>query len=91
MSKLSQVTLLSFGTLFGGAAGFYVLEAYKIRENVSAQPMPFDPCFVSTDLFQVVPCHHANDFFLSTVLTLYASQERRLGMFLDRKEQNVKA
>ncbi|OZJ05995.1 hypothetical protein BZG36_01155 [Bifiguratus adelaidae] len=31
MGKFTQVMVLSFGTLAGGAAGFYLLENYKVK------------------------------------------------------------
>lgn len=37
MSKVGKALAVSFGALAGGAAGFYVLEMYKIKSKVSWQ------------------------------------------------------
>jgi len=34
MSKVGKALAVSFGALAGGAAGFYVLEMYKIKSKV---------------------------------------------------------
>jgi hypothetical protein len=36
MSKVGKALAVSFGALAGGAAGFYVLEMYKIKSKASS-------------------------------------------------------
>lgn len=71
MGKFGFSLAVSIGALIGGAAGFYLLEDYKIKSKVR--------CVVSLEL--------NNKFMDVFINDLRFQQEKRLALLLEKKRE----